>query len=484
LKAYAKFKSDAMHTQIGKYKFITVWSDARHSLNALEEQLRSEGITYTRDSSGGSLSINNGLDLWTGKIVSVSQVDTRDFISIPLAQPQGHLVKSLFDSTSDFEPSFVKEQLRRRAEADGEEKYPGADPAEFYDFTGWNPALATNVDAALTVVDPTPNLLFTISHGRLHGAVGYIARPGEGSSLIVSDLEWKGVHVDVATQPLAGIDYPAGSFIIYSDRNSDHLEDLILSTEDARKSWSFDPLNSSYPVSGRQGAGSESVRGLSKMNVGVLFGDDASPTAYSGIWFELEKTLHLPFTPLTKGALNEDLSQYSCLIFPRGQYQIGDKVRDWINNGGCAIALGAQGWAVSDFAHLEEVKGNPGELPGSLFRAELNPRSFLCYGYTPHEGATKTEMAVLVEGNTFYKAKAEGGGAVVISKEEDAKKLLSGWEWPDDTEKNLAGTVWVHDQPVGRGHVIIFMQDPTDRAMWPGYDKMLLNAILLGPSRP
>ncbi|MES1228213.1 MAG: hypothetical protein ABUL72_06040, partial [Armatimonadota bacterium] len=94
----------------------------------------------------------------------------------------------------------------------------------------------------------------------------------------------------------------------------------------------------------------------------------------------------------------------------------------------------------------------------------------------------KIPIAVPLSGSRFYKAKAEGGSVVTFSNDEKVNKLLSGWEWPDDTEKNLRGVVWLQDQPMGGGHLIWFAEDPTQRAMWPGLNRMLLNAILLGPS--
>jgi hypothetical protein len=71
---------------------------------------------------------------------------------------------------------------------------------------------------------------------------------------------------------------------------------------------------------------------------------------------------------------------------------------------------------------------------------------------------------------------------VTFGKDDKRPMLLSGWEWPDDSESELAGKVWLQDTPVGRGHVILFTIDPTNRAMWPGLNKLLLNAMILGPS--
>jgi hypothetical protein len=143
--------------------------------------------------------------------------------------------------------------------------------------------------------------------------------------------------------------------------------------------------------------------------------------------------------------------------------------------------LGGLSWATSGFVDLERWHKDAEDLPGSIFRARLDPRSFLSYGYvSPKDGPI--ELAVPVAGSSFYKSRKEGGSVVTFSADEKEKKLLSGWEWPDDTESALAGKVWLQDSPVGRGHVILFTYDPTTRALWPGLNKLLLNAMILGPS--
>jgi hypothetical protein len=69
----------------------------------------------------------------------------------------------------------------------------------------------------------------------------------------------------------------------------------------------------------------------------------------------------------------------------------------------------------------------------------------------------------------------------MLSSDEKARKLLSGWEW-DTTEADLAGTAWLIDAPAGQGRAVLFPYDPTFRAQWPGLYKMLLNAMIIGPS--
>ena len=223
---------------------------------------------------------------------------------------------------------------------------------------------------------------------------------------------------------------------------------------------------------------------LRKPEIGVYFGDAVRPN-FSAIWYLLERKFDLPFTPLYSSALSGDLSRYSVIVFPDGSnISQSDKVREWIMAGGCAVALG-DGWANSAYFKLDKNKldggKEPGELPGSLFKGSLDSRSFLSYGY-PGDLQNPTPIAAPLDGNAFYKAKPEGGNVVTFSSDEKAQKLLAGWEWPDDTEKALKGGVWLQDAEIGAGHAILFLTDPTARALWPGLDKLTLNALLLGSS--
>ena len=189
----------------------------------------------------------------------------------------------------------------------------------------------------------------------------------------------------------------------------------------------------------------------------------------------MDRKFHLPFIPISENALNTDLSRFTCIVAPgRSGVALTSKLRDWVSGGGSIVSLGRPNWALGSggLVDLSSGKGEPQSLPGSLFRAKLDERSFLSYGY--HTG----EISVPIGGDSFYLSRKEGGSVITLDSDPKVNKLLSGWEYPDDTEKNLAGTV--QDVPVGRGHAVLFMQDPIERAMWPGLEKLLLNAMLMG----
>jgi hypothetical protein len=156
-------------------------------------------------------------------------------------------------------------------------------------------------------------------------------------------------------------------------------------------------------------------------------------------------------------------------------------LKEWVQAGGNLVVLENVGWAIgaNGFVELEAQKDETPSLPGSLFRAKLDPRSALSYGYPVATDGT-IQIAVPIGGDTFYKTRKQGGSIVTIDADASKSQLLSGWTFGEKSEKALAGTVWLQDAPLGSGHVVLFTQDPTARAMWPGLHKMLLNAMFLG----
>jgi hypothetical protein len=57
--------------------------------------------------------------------------------------------------------------------------------------------------------------------------------------------------------------------------------------------------------------------------------------------------------------------------------------------------------------------------------------------------------------------------------------MQAGFIWPD-TERLLRGTSLVIHEPMGRGNVVLFANEPMFRGCWRSMDKLVLNAILLG----
>jgi hypothetical protein len=129
---------------------------------------------------------------------------------------------------------------------------------------------------------------------------------------------------------------------------------------------------------------------------------------------------------------------------------------------------------------IASPSARPGEVPeavpGAIMRATVDRTTYLTYGY---EGV---ELPVLVNSGYFFRPSKEGTNAVVFSPDAGRPLRLSGFIWPNNTERLLRGTAHVIDEPTGRGHVILYAEDPQFRGIWRSMTRLFFNSILFAPS--
>src|SRR5439155_902029 len=120
------------------------------------------------------------------------------------------------------------------------------------------------------------------------------------------------------------------------------------------------------------------------------------------------------------------------------------------------------------------TRDKPEALPGTICRATLDRTHWLTLGYE------QNQLPVYLEGDTFWRQSKNGANPLVFTGD---SLTLSGFTWPDNTERLLKGTAWAVVENQGDGHVILFLGDPLFRAFWRGPARLVTNAILLGPNR-
>lgn len=467
LSDYAAFKRRQCDgTAAGSFKRVVMTGDLRE-LHRMKEHLADAGIEST---FAQAFSQPDAHDYWSD--AKGKQDFPAGSLVVDLAQPQAALAKALLEPGQSFEPEFTKAQVDRFK---GVKDPNSPDEAEFYDVTGWSLPYAYGLKAwwcestsSFVPGHQSLGLDGVPSHVE-KSPIGYAVRYTDDDDILaVAHALLNGVRGAITTKAmrLGDRDYPAGTFLFRAERNEEGYEKTL-----QEAGANLEPLTSAYPESTRFSPGSGSVLALRKPSLGIVMGNGTNLADSGAIWYLMDRVFHLPFTPLSSRALTGgNLGRFTCVVLPSGvEATSSGGFADWLRGGGTAVAFDA-GWAVNgSFTKLDDRKGE--SLPGSLFRAEFDPTSFLGYGYP-----SKT-IAVPVGGGRFYAAK---DSAVSLSKDAAQSLLLSGWEWPDDTEKALHGAAFLQDISVGRGRLVAFLQDPTDRAMWPGLYKALLNAMIVG----
>jgi hypothetical protein len=121
----------------------------------------------------------------------------------------------------------------------------------------------------------------------------------------------------------------------------------------------------------------------------------------------------------------------------------------------------------------------PEAVPGAIMRATVDRSTYLTYGYED------AQLPVLVASGYFFRPSKEGTNAVVFAGDAAASQRLriSGFIWPDNTERLLRGTAYLLDEPTGRGHVILYAEDPNYRGIWRNTTRLFFNSILFSSSQ-
>lgn len=418
---------------------------------------------------------------------------------VPFGQPQGALARAILEPDPQIEEKFVKEQLGRRERNEKKGEREPKEWYEFYDLTAWSLPLTYDVEAYFVDGAMVPSTVPFSSEALKEAGVNRKARVAyawrfdsdEAGQLAVALLQ-KGQKLQVATKPLvlegnAG-SWPRGTFITRVERAAD-AEALYTQLDTLAKKFGIAvrAVDSGY---GAPGLGSDSVVTVRMPAVALIAGEGVR---FSGLWFYLERVLGLPFTMVQSGRVNDQLlSRFNVLLLPEGaRLSKGENeaLKTWMQRGGCAIAIGRAvgGLTDKDLALTDlSVVGSepekdgkkpekPTDVPGAIFKAQVNREHFLGWA------VDRETLPVPVDGATFYKP-GKGSNAITFAKEPEGLRL-SGWAWPNNTEKLLAGTVWATDEPVGGGHLVLFPYDPLPRPFWRGTERLLLSAILFGPQR-
>jgi hypothetical protein len=351
--------------------------------------------------------------------------------------------------------------------------------------------------------------------GRIEGGragTAYVWSCGnDGALRLALRLMQEDFRIATSIRPLraGGRDFPRGSFIARVERNPESLHERIADLVRG-SGLTVTATHTAYADRGDTGVGSEAIASLKRPRVALLVDGSVSPSAYGWLWFLFERRLGLRFTALRVSALaGAELHRYNVVIIPDGSpgalaRALGEggieTLKDWVSRGGTLICLDDAAEfptlksvglssarpvgvkpaddkkeADDDKAPADSVREDerrPEYIPGTVFWASLDPRHFLAYGYDA------TRIPVLLQGRLFLKPSKEGANPMKFDRE---PMTLTGWTWPE-TERRLKDTAFAVDEPTGDGHVIMLVGSPAFRLFWRSTERLLLNAVIYGPT--
>jgi len=455
---------------------------------------------------------------------------------IDLAQPLGRAARAVLESAPFIDTAFARAQIERfRRNLRRGANVPG-ESYEFYDVTAWSLPVTYGVEAYWTEDAPafTGRLLTRADTAATFGGVSG-ARPARSAYVFTSErngapvlafrLLHAGYRVAISERPLeaGGRRFPRGTYVVRVARNDTTVHRAIerFATETG---VDVVGVNTAFAEMEQYGIGSESMYDLRVPTVALVGDEGVSQPSYGATWYVLERRYGLAFTPVSSRWIGTgDLSRFNVIIIPDASpgaltRLIGkngaDHLRTWVRGGGTLITMGgATAWAANEDVNLtssrrvgadakpdsagakpdtsaaaqrrmgddllavtspSSTSGRPAPLPGSHFDIALDRTHWLTSGFDDQR------LTVMLDGSTFLTLSKEGANVGVFPRTGSFHR--AGFVWPENTERLMRNTALLVEEPTGGGHVVLFANEPLFRAWWHALDRLVLNAVVLGPA--
>jgi len=457
---------------------------------------------------------------------------------VDLAQPLGRAVRSVLEPSAILDTSFARSQIERFQRNNRRGANVPGEGYEFYDVTAWSLPVVFGVEAYWTEdagavagnlvrpADVTAAAAGGISGARPARSAYVFSSERNNAPRLAYQLLAASYRVGLSDRPIeaGGRDFPRGTYIVRVGRNDTTVHARI--EQLARDAGvAVFGINTAFNERAQYGVGSGSVYDLRLPVIALVGEEGVSVSSYGATWYVLEQRYGIPFTPVSARWLaTGELSRFNVIIIPDASAGTLNRllgvdgathVRDWVRAGGTLVTFaGASAWAAREAVNLttartvgadakpdtgsaakpdtsaaarrmaaedllavtspSAITGRPASLPGSHFDALLDRTHWLTSGYE------EQRLTVLLEGSTFLTLSKEGANVAVFPK--IGKLHRAGFVWPENTERLLRNSALLIEEPTGGGHVVLFANEPLFRAWWHALDRLVLNAIVLGPS--
>ena len=445
---------------------------------------------------------------------------------IDTAQPRGKFVKTTFTKQVDMSEGFVNEQERRRARLLND---------EIYDVTAWSLPLMFNIETnACNKAIEADSVRISDKH-KLQGevsnpqaSVAFLVAWGDMAAVrfLTAALQ-QGLVVKSADKAFVLEDkraFKAGSLIIERRVNKANYADLVLKFADESGALIVG-VDSSWVIDGPSFGSSNTVT-MNAPNIAMAWDEPVYSQSAGNTRFVIERQLNYPVTAIRTDMLSKaDLANYQVLILPSGDYQKSfdnaaiNNLKSWIQKGGVLVTFGKATQFVAsskvalldvkrEFAYTEKprkteqteqtekkssdknksrIKGqlftskkdlldasevqkkSPDNVAGILANVEVDQEHWLTAGVNQN-------VIALVLGSDIYAPITLNSGKNLAWFKGPEKVLASGYLWQEN-RKQLAYKPFLIHQPLGKGMLVSFTQEPTTRAYLDGLNVLLTNSI-------
>ncbi len=475
VREFAEYFRNSATGPAGEHAAYLIRHRGQHDqVQAIAEHLELLGITYGFTTATGS---ENGFAYHTGDRETV-RIEPGDMV-VPAVQPKGVLTSVLFEPEPELEDSLT------------------------YDITAWALPYVYGVEAyALDhKIDWSPAAPAPEPSAHPSRPVAYIAewKSFEDAQLLAELLK-RGVHVRYAETPfkIEGKSYDEGTLIMTRGKQKADFDSLVI--QSARHTLQHVDAVSTTRVEEGADFGSDDVVSIRAPRVAILAGPEITSYSVGQLWHFFDEQLDYPASLIpTDDFARLPLVRYDVILLPSGNYsdvlaekQL-EKILDWIREGGRLIALEGAAEFLADQEGFE-LKLKPDtdtdslnlpvhayadrdrhaisrDIPGAIFRTELDTTHPLAFGYPRDYFTLKTDERAF--------AQLEDGWNVGILRDPSPVAGFAG----ADARQPLEQSLILGMESVGRGEITYFVDNPVFRGFYYHGRLLLANAVFLAGQR-
>ncbi len=431
-----------------------------------------------------------------GESFKVDGNTIRDGIVIPYQQRQYRLIKAMFETRTQFEDNT------------------------FYDVSTWNFAHAFNLPYEVVERRRWKDGLMgaeitaaALPEGTVaaKSSIAYVIDWAQlNAPAAVEDLTQQGLFVRMARDPFefktsAGNQkFAAGTVVVpvgLQTQDADAIYNMMREIA-ARHHLTIESVSTGLAVSGID-LGSRDMIPINKIKPVLLAGDGTSSYETGHLWFFMDNYLGIAMSQVDLNRFSRlNLDNYTHLLMVSGNYsslseQDVERIKTWVRGGGVIIGMkSANNWLSEQKILSADVSRTSSELNdktmrvyrdmsednaqrhigGSIFKVEVDTSHPLSYGLNSNTvSAFKNHRHIIgVSKNPYHN---------VMSYSD--KPLVSGYISAGNLD-NIANSVFLSAERLGRGSVIAIADNPVFRGYWLGTSRVLTNSLFFGTafSRP
>lgn len=482
--SFHEFRKGPVVAEDAVTEFVIPANSAGGRARELVELLLRQGIEVERTTTEA---VAESLRTHPGDEKEAVKLDAGTYI-VSVAQPAGRLAMTLLEPHAEVARS------------------------RFYDVSAWSLPFAMGVpvySATQRVAVERQRILdVDPPQGKVVGRAKYaylLPWSGAPAAHALLQLQRSGVRVSLVPRPVevAERSFPAGTLLIPVGAGGDHVHEAV---HNAALACGVEivAVDSGWTDKGID-FGSDRVEELKTARVAVASGRGVYGSSFGAIWFLFERELQLPFTAFGLADLGRlELSRYDVLVLPDGRYRetlterTVERLRSWVRQGGVLVALRGAAFDLAkegaglvttsskprkdpsaETADAEKVRRKIAEqrelreerqVPGNIFQVDLDPEHPLAFGMP-------VDTYVFMESTRSFAVSGDSGDIGAFTEEPSISGFIS-----DENIGKVRRRVYLREERLGSGSVILFAGDPNFRLFWRGTTPLFLNAILLRAS--